>query len=177
MGQVLSICKGCDTPRGCDNCPDLHNWIVDALVEKAELQAYRDTGLEPDEVLDMVENIESRCLVWFDKNYGIGAGRMMELAEADKACQLVVLPCKVGDAAYWVHNGVITDCRVNRIQLNRAGLFICLRSKVSHGAFSARCIGKTVFLNRLEAETAVGISRKDWLPYPNAPGESEWRNN
>lgn len=55
MGQVLSICKGCDTPRGCDNCPDLHNWIVDALVEKAELQAYRDTGLEPEGATPMSE--------------------------------------------------------------------------------------------------------------------------
>ena len=87
--------------------------------------------------------------------YGVPADRLKSLAQADKDGRLVVLPCKVGDAAYWVHNGVITDCRVNRIQLNRAGLFICLRSKVSHGAFSVRCIGKSVFFSRREAETSL----------------------
>lgn len=86
----------------------------------------------------------------------IAVNRLAAYEDADEAGRLAVLPCKVGDAAYWVHNGVITDCRVNRIQFNRAGLFICLRSKVSHGAFSVRCIGKTVFFSRQEAEEALG---------------------
>lgn len=81
--------------------------------------------------------------------------RIAAYEDAEEDGRLVVLPCKVGDAAYWVHNGVITDCRVNRIQLNRAGLFICLRSKVSHGAFSVRCIGKSVFFSRREAEASM----------------------
>lgn len=49
--------------------------------------------------------------------------RLLELADADRAGLLVVLPCKVGDAAYWLHNGIITECRVHRIQMNRTGLF------------------------------------------------------
>ena len=39
--------------------------------------------------------------------------------------------------------------------MNRTGLFICLKSKVSHGAFRMDSIGKTVFLTREEAEAAL----------------------
>lgn len=78
------------------------------------------------------------------------------LLEAWDAGRLVVLPCKVGDTVYWLHNCFITECRVHRIQMNRTGLFICLKSKVSHGAFRVDiCLGKTVFLTREEAETAL----------------------
>ena len=78
-----------------------------------------------------------------------------DLLQAERDGRLVVLPCKVGDAAYWLHNGIITECRVHRIQMNRTGLFICLKSKVSHGAFRMDSIGKTVFLTREEAEAAL----------------------
>ena len=81
--------------------------------------------------------------------------RLLELADADRAGLLVVMPCKVGDAVYWLHNDVITECRVHRVQMNRTGLFICLKSKVSHGAFRMDSIGKTVFLTREEAEAAL----------------------
>lgn len=82
--------------------------------------------------------------------------RLLELADADRAGRLVVLPCNVGDTLYWLHNGVITSCKVHRVQMNRTGLFICLKSKVSHGAFRVdNCIGKTVFLTREEAEAAL----------------------
>ena len=82
--------------------------------------------------------------------------RLLELADADRAGRLVVLPCKVGDTVYWLHNDVITECRVHRVQMNRTGLFICLKSKVSHGAFRVDiCLGKTVFLTREEAEEAL----------------------
>ena len=79
-----------------------------------------------------------------------------DLLQAERDGRLVVLPCKVGDAVYWFHNDVITECRVHRVQMNRTGLFICLKSKVSHGAFRVDiCLGKTVFLTREEAEAAL----------------------
>ena len=89
------------------------------------------------------------------KNYG-GPERVKELVKADKDGRVVVLPCKVGDMAYWVHNGVITGCHVQRIQVNRKGTFICLKSTVSHGGFRTdACLGKTVFHTREEAEKAL----------------------
>ena len=79
-----------------------------------------------------------------------------DLLQAEKEGRLVVLPCKVGDTVYWLHNDVITECRVHRVQMNRTGLFICLKSKVSHGAFRVDiCLGKTVFLTREEVEAAL----------------------
>lgn len=91
MVQALSFCNGCETPRCCDNCTDLHNWIVDALEEKAELQAYRDTGLSPEEVKDMAENAETRCLTWFESRYGFPAGELMWILKAKQDGRLAVL--------------------------------------------------------------------------------------
>lgn len=31
MSQGLDICTGCETPRDCDICMDLHNWIMEHL--------------------------------------------------------------------------------------------------------------------------------------------------
>lgn len=82
--------------------------------------------------------------------------RAHNLHVADKEGRVIVLPCEVGHAAYWVHNGIITDCRINRIQVNRKGVFLCLKSKKSHGAFRVdTCLDKTVFLTREEAEKAL----------------------
>lgn len=77
---------------------------------------------------------------------------------------VIVLPCKVGDAVYWMHDYVITECYINRVQINRHGVFIHIKSKkdkVPHGAFNAKNnIGKTVFLTREEAEAAIA-KKKD----------------
>jgi hypothetical protein len=85
-----------------------------------------------------------------------GVARLRELAEADKDGRLVVLPCKMGDTVYWVHGAVITECKVYRVQKNRKGLYICLKSKMSHGAFRTDlCFGKSIFLTREEAEKVL----------------------
>ena len=31
MGQALEMCKGCETPRDCDICIDLHEWIMEHM--------------------------------------------------------------------------------------------------------------------------------------------------
>lgn len=31
MGQALEFCVGCEHPRDCDTCVDLHEWIVEHL--------------------------------------------------------------------------------------------------------------------------------------------------
>lgn len=47
LAEQRKHCKDCETPRSSDICPALHDFMK-ALEEKVELQAYRDTGLEPD---------------------------------------------------------------------------------------------------------------------------------
>ena len=119
----------------------------------SRLAAYEDTGLTPAEVHSMSGEW---CAMMSVLNSIGSYDRLRELAEADRDGRVVVLPCKVGDTVYWVHGAVITECRVHRIQKNRNGLYICLKSNVSHGAFCADLsIGKTVFLTREEAEAAL----------------------
>lgn len=84
MGQALSFCSVCETPRDCDNCTDLHNWIMEALEEKAELQAYRGTGLEPDEILKIKADAEGGYLKQTARRYGVPVDRLRELAKADR---------------------------------------------------------------------------------------------
>lgn len=31
MGQALEMCVNCENKRGCDLCPDLHEWIMEHL--------------------------------------------------------------------------------------------------------------------------------------------------
>lgn len=57
------------------------------------LAAYEDTGLEPEEILYLGDLREMKREIIF----GVTAERLKELAEADKAGRLEVLPCKVGD--------------------------------------------------------------------------------
>lgn len=100
-----------------------------------------------------IVRLAARCLK-------VDPDRLREQAEAEKDGRVEVLPCKVGDTVYWVHGAVITECKVYRVQKNRKGLYICLKSNVSHGAFRADIsIGKTVFLTREEAEKALEVMK------------------
>ena len=112
------------------------------------LKAYEDSRLSP----EAAANLHAILRL----GDGMTLMRLRELAVADQEGQVIVLPCEVGHAAYWVHNGIITDCRVNRIQVNRKGVFLCLKSNKSHGAFRVdTCLGKTVFLTHEKAEKAL----------------------
>lgn len=114
------------------------------------LKQYEDTGLSP------IACEESAKIEKGLSEGGYSTSRMLELMCADQEGRVIVMPCEVGHAAYWVHNGIITDCRINRIQVNRKGVFLCLKSKKSHGAFRVdTCLDKTVFLTREKAEKAL----------------------
>lgn len=68
----------------------------------SRLAAYEDTGLEPDEVNALQKDWSDLCTVIGECG---GIDRLRELAEADKAGRLVVLPCKVGDTV-WITGSV-----------------------------------------------------------------------
>lgn len=96
--------KVCDR-RADRSCPYLQ--CMDRLA------AYEDTGLEPEVVKDMAENAETRLLAWFEARYNMPVGKLMDLIEAQQDGRVVVLPCKVGDVVYEVHNNTAacTMCR------------------------------------------------------------------
>ena len=139
----------CDIARCKDvKCP--HNTACSQKQVWERLKAYEDTGLSP------VACEESAKIEKGLSEGGYSISRMVDLMCADKEGRVIVIPCEIGHAAYWVHNGVITDCRINRIQANRKGVCLCLKSKKAHGAFRVdTCLGKTVFLTREEAEKAL----------------------
>ena len=142
-GNFCDIAQCRELPCPYDgNCTQKEVW--------ERLKAYEDAGLSPQACAEAreIEETLSGC------DYSIS--RMVELMKADKDGRVLILPCKVGDMAYWVHNGVITGCHVYRIQVNRKGTFVFLKSTISHGGFRTdACLCKTVFLSRKEAEKAL----------------------
>lgn len=145
-------CSGnCNVDMDCIDCPSF-----DYLVER--LAAYEDTGLEPREVSAIVKEWSDLCTIVGECG---GIDRLRELAEADRDGRLVVLPCKVGDRLYEVTGRkTISVYKVRAIRVELFGLFIewdIVEGFVwqSLSGINAGEIGKTVFLNREEAEKAL----------------------
>ena len=56
------------------------------------LKAYEDTGLTPEEVNDAVVGAKLMAKAKVVSAFGVAAERLLELADADKAGRLMVLP-------------------------------------------------------------------------------------
>ena len=125
------------------------------------LAAYEDTEMEPEQCENSKVIIESAFSDDTSK-----AERIRELLKADKDGRLVVLPCKVGDRLYEVTGlKTISVYKVKAIRVELFGLFIewdIVEGFVwqSLSGINAREIGKTVFLNREEAEKALEAMKK-----------------
>ena len=123
------------------------------------LAAYEDTGLTSQEVISM--HGEWRAMMSVLNSIGGGYTRLRELAEADRAGRLVVLPCKVGDTVYEVTSRkTISEYRVKAIRVELFCTFIewdIVAGFVDKSIFGVPVdeIGKTVFLTREEAEKAL----------------------
>ena len=125
------------------------------------LAAYEDTGMEPEQCENAKIIIESAFSDDTSK-----AERIRELLKADKEGRLVVMPCKVGDRLYEVTGRkTISVYKVKAIRVELFGLFIewdIVEGFVwqSLSGINAGEIGKTVFLNREEAEKALEAMKK-----------------
>ena len=126
------------------------------------LAAYEDTGRTPEEVTAL-GNLFDYVLEESKTLTGQFAllNRIRDLARADSAGRLVVLPCKVGDGLWTfcshtveqVYSFTVTDISTlnGRTMLNTSRC----------GVIDARDIGKTVFLTREEAEAALEAMKDD----------------
>lgn len=120
------------------------------------LAAYEDIGLEPEQCENSKIIIESAFSDDTSK-----AERIRELLKAYNDGRLVVLPCRVGDRLYEVTGRkTISVYKVKAIRVELFGLFIewdIVEGFVwqSLSGINAEEIGKTVFLNREEAEKAL----------------------
>ena len=117
------------------------------------LKALEDTGWTPEMLHKLGENA-GHMWDFAQAAENMTVGRLKELAEADKAGRVVVLPCKIGDKLYRVFAGEIFEIRVGSMKyfaiqglwdIETYPFCPCVESS----------IGKTVFLSREEAEKAL----------------------
>jgi len=102
------------------------------------LAAYEDSGFTPAEIKSLYAEWDVMMSVL--NSIGGGYERLRQLAEADKAGRLVVLPCKVGDTVYTLLRTFDGADVVGETELWWTDI---------------PQLGKTVFLAREEAEKAL----------------------
>lgn len=147
----ISQCRELPCPHG-GSCTQRKVW--------EKLKAYEDIGLEPEEVNDAVVGAKLMAKAQLVSAFGVAAERLRELAEADKAGRVVVLPCKPGDLlwtfcsypikqvySFQVCSFTATDIRTpnGRTMMNTSRC----------GVIDVLAVGKTVFLTREEAVEAL----------------------
>ena len=114
------------------------------------LAAYEDSGLSPEEVQKLKKSDASKEQCIIDQHGEIHRLRdeLKRYKQAEQEGRLVVLPCKVGDSVYAIHNIPNSDKKV-MVEVQADLFFIVLST--CEGRF-----GKTVFLTREAAEKALG---------------------
>ena len=127
------------------------------------LSAYEDTTRTPEEVaaLSSLFNFiveESKSV---EEEITL-LNRLRELYNADKDGRVVVLPCKVGDTAYYLNGKFIIDFEVIGYMVDERGAWSFMgeyheekTGKTYYCDPETEKIGKTVFLSREEAEKAL----------------------
>lgn len=114
---------------------------------------YLDTGLTPEEVLpkDKADEIALKLMRLADLESLCSYTRLRELAEADKDGRLVVLPCEVGTATYYIHYPIAVYPDKSEPEIKRGIFTLCDLDRV----------GRSVFLTREEAEAALEAMKDD----------------
>ena len=131
--------------------------IRDYLRNREDLRAYEATRLTPERCAEFARaDAEGRYIVMRDAEQE-GVARLRELAEADKDGRVAVLPCKVGDVVFGIHNGqTILPMVAKWIETNTDGWCIAVQyAPMAPNFYQFSDFGKTVFLTRKEAEKAL----------------------
>ena len=124
----ISQCRELPCPHG-GSCTQREVW--------EKLKAYEDTGLTPKLAQETAE-----FAIWVHEN---GLEKIKEWIKADKAGRLVVLPCKVGTATYYIHYPIAFYPDESEPEIKR-GIFTLIELDR---------FGHSVFLTREEAEKAL----------------------
>lgn len=123
------------------------------------MQAYNTTKNVEREVIYTNKTKEKTTRNVTDPNF-CSYTRLRELAEADKAGRVEVLPCKVGQRVFALldTDKHISECEVKQIGMGNEIGFIGLEPIGARGreyGVALNGFGKTVFLTREEAEAAL----------------------
>lgn len=142
--------------------PMTQRFVVQQLIEdyrrnREDLRAYKATGLTPERCAEFARaDAEGRYIVMRDAEQE-GVARLRELAEADKDGRVVVLPCKVGDVVFGIHNGqTVLPMVAKWIETNTDGWTVAAQySPMAPKFYRFSDFGKTVFRTLEEAEKAL----------------------
>lgn len=147
--------------------PMTQRFVVQWLIEdyrrnREDLRAYKATGLTPEEVLpkDKADEIALKLMRLADLENFCSYTRLRELAEADKAGRVEVLPCKVGDTV-WANLDGMRHPRKCVIEFVNIGshvttiVFSTVDGLREQYGVNPSSFGKTVFLTREKAEKAL----------------------
>lgn len=148
-GQAMMDCQKCEADwtgkhgKPMADCTALYcrNRLKDRLA------AYEDSDCEPEEVLpkDKADEIALKLMRLADLESLCSYTRLRELAEVDKDERLVVLPCQVGTATYYIHYPIAVYPDKSEPEIKRGIFTLCDLDRVGH----------SVFLTREEAEKAL----------------------
>lgn len=125
----IAQCRELPCPHG-GSCTQRKVW--------EKLKAYEDSGFTPVEIKSLYAEWDVMMSVL--NSIGGGYEHLRQLAEADKAGRLVVLPCKVGDTVYTLLRTFDGADVVGETELWWTDI---------------PQLGKTVFLTREEAEETL----------------------
>lgn len=148
----------CDIAQ-CRELPCPYNGMCSQRKVWERLKAYEDRGCAAEEVLpkDKADEIALKLMRLADLESLCSYDRLRELAEADKAGRLVVLPCKVGDTVYFRTydcNGTV-DLGIQPHKVTTIVGHAIVRGRYTDvGLLPGQC-GVSWFLTREEAEKAL----------------------
>lgn len=156
MGELLL--DGPDEPTGLLALLYTAAWSYAEL--RGRLMQYEDTGLEP-AMCANYKTFEDEAI-----SKGVTFKRIVALMEADRAGQLVVLPCKVGQRVFALldTDKHISECEVKQIGMGNKIGFIGLEPIGARGreyGVALNGFGKTVFLTREEADKALEAKKDE----------------
>lgn len=171
----IAMCK--ETPGGtfCEkgSCSQRKVW--------ERLKAYEDTGLEPEEIVGLQKqnallaqygaqkfsasmedfreiNSLKLKIQSLETSLGVACDGLNKYTRAEQDGRLVVLPCKVGDQIYAIHQGTTILPMVAKWYETMEGygdFVLIAHYPPIHKTFRFADFGKTVFLTREEAERAL----------------------
>ena len=116
------------------------------------LAAYEDTGMEPEDLKKAFN--ETAILKLAAQALNTTPDHLRDLIKAEKNGRMVVLPCKVGDKAWFIRkfakNRCIKQREVDCVNIDSRGNVFVSARRISGGY-----VGETVFLTREEAEATL----------------------
>lgn len=143
FGSEAYIYDDCihERPFTCENKICYEGKAIDRLA------AYEDSGLSPEEVVEIKKYLN----MWIEicKENNVSIVQFKKWAEAEQDGRLIILPCKVGDVVY-----MLTENKTTKEDIIDEFSSIKIKT-LDLWCFDISQFGKTVFLTREEAEKAL----------------------